>query len=174
MLLRVLAVLLALATSAAAVQSWRLHKLQLGQAHAIAQAASQAVTDERQARAEEKRLKAKVQESATHDRTIDAPARRAAAERLRLAAGELLDAASASSGPATGDPTDPGGSAPAAGPGLVQADLLGGCGSRLAAVATWALETSAAGRVCERAWDAMTEERSAPLPGASESATASH
>ena len=169
MLLRVLAVLLALATSAAAVQSWRLHTMQRDQAVAVAQAAAQAVTDEREARAKEERLRAKVQEPANHDRTIDAPARRAAAERLRVAAGELLSATGQAAAAATGDPADPERGAAAAGPGLVQADLLGGCGSRLAAVATWALETSAAGRVCERAWDAMTAEQSGLLPGTSES-----
>ena len=155
-LVRGLAVALVLASGAAGVQSWRLHTLQRDRAQAVAKAAEQAVTDEREARAEEKRLRAKVQEPATHDRTIDAPARRAAAERLRLAAGELLNATGAAADAATGDTADPGGGAPAAGPGLVQADMLGGCRSRLAEVATWALETSAAGRVCERAWDAMT------------------
>ncbi len=169
MLVRGLAVALALATGALAVQSWRLHTLQRDQARTVAAAAEQAVADERQARAQEKRLRAKVQEPATHDRTIDAPARAAAAERLRVAAAGLLSDTGQAVDTATGDTDGPGGSAPAAGPGLVQADLLGGCGSRLAAVATWALETSAAGRVCERAWDAMTAEQSGLLPGTSES-----
>lgn len=157
MLVRGLAVALALATSAAAVQSWRLHTLQRDQAQAVAKAAELAVADERKARAAEKRLRAKVQEPATHDRTIDAPARAAAAERLHDAAAGLLSATGAQAGTATGDPADPGPSAPAAGPGLVPAQLLGRCGQRFAELAQYADAAAAAGRVCERAWDAMTE-----------------
>lgn len=162
MLVRALVVALALASGAAAVQSWRLHKLQLGQARAVAAAAQQAVTDERQARAEEKRLRAKVQEGAAHDRTIDAPARAAAAERLHAAAAGLLDATGPAGDAATGDPADPGGSAPAAGPGLVPAHVLGRCGQRFAELAEYATAAAAAGRVCERAWDAMTAAQPTP------------
>lgn len=162
MLVRGLAVALALATSAAAVQSWRLHTLQLGQAQAIADAAVQAVTDERKARAEEKRLRAKVQEPATHDRTIDAPARAAAAERLHAAAASLLSATGTAGDTATGDPADPGGSPPAAAPGLVPAHVLGRCGQRFAELAEYATAAAAAGRVCERGWDAMTAGQPTP------------
>lgn len=160
--LGVLAVALAVSASVAGVQSWRLHTLQRDQALTVAKAAEQAVIDEREARAEEKRLKAKVQEPATRDRTIDAPARAAAAERLHAAAASLLSVTGTAGDTATGDPADPGGSAPAAGTGLVPAHLLGRCGQRFAELAEYATAAAAAGRVCERGWDAMTAGQPTP------------
>lgn len=162
MLVRGLAVALVLASGALAVQSWRLHTLQRDQARTVAAAAKQAVADERQARAQEKRLRAKVQEPATHDRTIDAPARAAAAERLRVAAAGLLSATGQAGDTATGDTANSDGSAPAAGPGLVPAHVLGRCGQRFAELAQYADAAAAAGRVCERGWDAMTAEQGKP------------
>jgi hypothetical protein len=86
----------------------------------------------------------------------DAADARAAADRLRVAAARAARAAaSGGSDPATSRAAAEGG-APAAGPGLVLADLLGRCGARAVELGEAVDRSRAAGLACERAYDALT------------------
>lgn len=126
-------------------------------------AVEHALLAEREARAKEQALIQRAQEPANEDRTVQAPKRRANADRVRNAAAGLRDAAGAISNTsgyseATGDPIDPIGSQAAlASELLLTKRLFAECGEGLAEVAIFADASQAAGKVCERGWDAMTK-----------------
>jgi len=120
-----------------------------------------ALAAEREARAAEQLLNQRVQEPASEDRKIKAPIRRAAAARVSDAAAELRNATqglnAAYAAQATGDPVDTQRSETTTAAELVQArELLSQCGQRIAELAIFADAAHAAGRVCERSWDAMS------------------
>jgi hypothetical protein len=121
-----------------------------------------ALAAEREARAAEQLLNQRVQEPASEDRKIKAPIRRAAAARVSDAAAELRNAAeglnAADAAQATGDPVDTQRSETTTAAELVQArQLLSQCSQLLAELAIFADAAHAAGLVCERSWDAMSE-----------------
>jgi hypothetical protein len=85
----------------------------------------------------------------------DAAAAVDAAERLRRRAAALA----ARGCGAAGDPAAAGASAPSAAPGVVLADVLGRCVTRVRELAADADAARAAGETCERAYDALTPPR---------------
>lgn len=117
--------------------------------------------------AEQQRASAALQEIVRHERTIRT-LRRAVADSADRAAGELQRAAeefARAEAPGSGEGSAFAiGGPPAAGSGLVLADMLGRCGSRLASLARWAENASAAGSACERAYDAVTAPAEAAAP----------
>ena len=134
---------------------------QARQEHAehVAAAALAAASAVQAARTEEQRRTAALQEiaDAAHK---DLAAARADARRARAAAAGLRNAAQAYAaahcgGAADDSATAPGGP-PAAGPGLVLADLLGRADDRAGELAAAADAARAAGLACERAYDSLT------------------
>ncbi|MGC4075460.1 MAG: DUF2514 family protein [Rubrivivax sp.] len=83
-----------------------------------------------------------------------------AARRVRDRAEQLAAAC-----PSAGDPTPAAGSAPAAGPGLVLADMLRRADARAGELARYADEARIAGLACERAYDSLTLTAQEPLRG---------
>ncbi len=136
-----------------AVRGWLadedLAELRAEHATAIAKA-------ERAARAEEAARTQRVQEIANADRARLA-ARLRAAESARAAADSLRDAAIAAASAPASDPAAADRGETAAGPGLVLADVLGRCGGRVAALAAAVDAARAAGLVCARAYDSLTD-----------------
>jgi hypothetical protein len=131
-------------------------------AHALerAQAARTALQAEQAARAEERRRVHTVTEiaDAAH---LQAAAARADAVRADRAARELrhayLAVAVAIASGGTANTTTAGGGAPATGPGLVLADVLGWADSPLRDLAAALDQSRIAGQACERAYDGLTQ-----------------
>ena len=119
-------------------------------------AAESARAAERGARTQEQQRTQRVQEIADADRK-NLSVRLRAAQSAAAAAVGLRDDAAAAVSAAASDPAATGGSASATGPGLVLADVLGRCGSRLAELAAAVDASRAAGLTCERAYDAVRE-----------------
>lgn len=162
------ALAVAAASGAALVQTLRLAdaRAELAQARQdqadYAAAAAQATADAVQAaRDEEQRRAAAIQEIADAASNALAVARadavraRAAADRLRRAAETY---AAAHCGAAPEDPAVAPGSAPATGPGLVLADVLGRADDTAGDLAAAFDAARAAGLACQRAYDSLTAE----------------
>lgn len=127
--------------------------------------AVQDLADEKESRRLERKQATKVNEVAKNDRTVLAPRRRididavgAASDRLRAAAAPSDPAAIGPGIASRGQAADPA--------DLVQArQLLQQCssaladaGQKLGELAIYADAAAGAGAVCERAWDAMTDD----------------
>lgn len=149
------------------VQSARLQRAETaiqteraGRAQDKAAAAMAAASAVMAARAEEQRRQAEIQETADVAKTQAAAARRdaiAAAgsrDRMQQRAAEL--AASCDGG--SQDPAAAEGGPPAAGPGLVLAELLRRSAERSGQLAEYADQARIAGQACERAYQALTKE----------------
>ena len=128
-------------------------------ARALADAEAATTRAVEDARTKEQRRADAVQEIADHAHAQLAAARadagraRAAADRLRSAA--TAYATATCGGPAADSPAAPG-SASAAGPGLVLADLFGRADDRAGELAAAFDAAHAAGVACERAYDTLT------------------
>ncbi|URI08768.1 DUF2514 domain-containing protein [Aquincola tertiaricarbonis] len=150
-----------------AVQTGRLQRAETaiqaeraGRAQDKATAAVAAASAVMAARAEEQRRTAAMQETVDVAQEQIAAARRdaraadGAADRLRQHVAAL---ASRCGGPAS-DPAAAAGSAPAAGAGLVLADLFSRADERAGQLAEYADQARIAGQACERAYQALTKE----------------
>lgn len=157
---------LASALAAWLANGWRLgaelNRAKATYSERVAKAEAATAAAERTARAEEARrteAMQEVQRVAALSRARDAADRRvsdATGERVRAAA----RAAAAGASPADPSPAD--GGAPAAGPGLVLADLFGGADEAAGELAAALDAARTAGLACERAYDALT---AGPRPG---------
>ena len=140
----------------AGAQTWRLHTLHAEVAQQRADQAEAARMAQQAARAEEQRRRQSIDEVSRHARTRIQAAELAAAD-ARAAADSLRQRAHAAA--TAGDDGGPGpadGCAPATGPGLVLADLLGRAAARAADLAAEADRRGAAGAACEAAYRAVT------------------
>lgn len=159
--------LLVLLLGLLAVQTGRLQQAQTaiqaeraGRAEDKAAAAMAAASAVMAARAEEQRRHAALQETvdvAKNDAArarADARAADGRHDRLRDYAATLA----AGCGAAAGDPAAAVGSAPAAGPGLVLAELFRRADERAGQLAEYADQARIAGQACERAYLALTKE----------------
>lgn len=130
-----------------------------GRAQDRAAAAAAAASGIAAARAEESRRHAALQEIADAANLDAARARDDAAAAARAAGGLRQRAAqlAAGCGATAGDPAAATGSAPAAGAGLLLADLLGRADDRAGGLAAYADQARAAGIACERAYDSLRQ-----------------
>ena len=139
----------------------KIAKLQIAYTLEKANLASLARQSERLAREEEQRRIAKLAEAAdvAHKQASKA---RTDAQRADYAAVELRRAYLAAAGALTrkrpADPAAAGASAPAAGPGLVFAELFGRGDATLRECASALDQSRIAGLACERAYDALRVE----------------
>jgi len=168
MILRAAIVVAALAALLAGVQTWRLHSAATAHAETRASwAAERADTATRTAAAEAQGRAVEAQRTATletirHDAQtsiaqarIDAAVAARAAGSLRQRAAELATACDRGF---AADPAAAAGSAPAAGPGLVLADVFGRADNAAGELAAAYDQARAAGLACERAYDSLTLE----------------
>ncbi len=123
-------------------------------------AAAQAAAEATQAARDEEQRRAGAQQEVIHAAEEATRAARADADRARAAARGLRDAAQAAAAacrdPAPGDPATAKRGAPAAGPGLVLADVLGRADDAAGELAAALDAARAAGLACERSYDSLT------------------
>ena len=124
-------------------------ELQAADQHARAQA-------EKAARTEEQRRQRAVEEVSRHARTKIQAAELAAADARAAAAGLRERAQALATGGNDGGPGPADECAPAPGPGLVLADMLGRAAARAADLAAIADARGVAGEACQAAYSAVT------------------
>lgn len=131
---------------------------QAGHARKLLTMSEAAIRDEQEARAEEQRRVAALQEitNAAKNETTQARADAVAATDVGRKLQQRVAALTADLRQARSQATTSGGSAPAGDPIGVLADVLGRCDRRAGILAEYADAASTAGRACERAYDALT------------------
>lgn len=143
----------------AGVMQWRadarMADLRAQHANEVARQAADAQALEAAARAKERRKALDLMEKVDAANLL-AQDQRAAADRARTAGNELRAAyttVAAALGRAAQDAPASTGGAPAAGAGLVLADVFGWCGARLQGCAAALDQSRTAGQLCEQAYD---------------------